>query len=77
MKLKKVGSNMTELQLGHLRVLVSYSTPVACQDTVNGAFYRTAKRWSNTTSKHINKWLRNARAEERPQEFFDGLLEDR
>jgi len=75
MKLKQIGSNQTEVQLKTKRVLVSYETPVACQDLVTGALYRTDKRWSNTTSKHINRWLDGRTAESKPQSFFDDLLE--
>lgn len=64
MKLKKLGSNMTELELNDgTLVLFSYETPVAARvDTVNDVVYsgkilKTSKKWSPTTSKHINKWL--------------------
>lgn len=38
-------------------VLVSYSTPVAAFVKGSG-FIRAVERYSVTTSKHINKWLR-------------------
>ena len=72
MNLKQLGSNQTELEIKGARVLFSYSTPVACESV--GKRYRTAKRWSNTTTRHINKWLNGAEAEEVPQEFFDNLM---
>mgnify|MGYP003127587075 CR=1 FL=1 len=60
MKLKNIASNMSEVTLGNQNgefvVLFSYSTPVAyVQD---GRWYRTAKHYSKTTTRHINKWLR-------------------
>ena len=55
MKLRNVGSNMTELVLGRTSVLFSYETPVAGWDD-KGAF-RTDTRYSSTTTKHINKYL--------------------
>jgi CRISPR/Cas system-associated protein Csm6 len=74
LSIKPVGSNMTELHFSGGVVLFSYRTPVACQ--LNGkGYFRTAKKWSVTTSKHINKWLDGVKAEEKPQEFFDGLVD--
>jgi len=55
MKLKVIGSNMTELNINGVSVLFSYSTPVAGSDE-KGAF-RTNKHYSATTTKHINKYL--------------------
>ena len=88
MKVKNIASNMTEISLedGTL-VLVSYETPVAARifslatENDGCALFRTSKKWSQTTTKHINKWLRDTfsderakRAKEMPQEFFDNLL---
>lgn len=73
MKLNPIASNMTELTLlDGTKVLFSYKTPVAAQ--VNGTYVRTAKKWSMTTSKHINKWLDGVKAEEAEQSFFDTLI---
>ena len=70
--LKVIGSNQTELNIGGLVIFFSYNTPVvAC---VDGKFYRTEKKWSNTTSKHINRYLDGVKAESKPQEFFDNLI---
>tara|TARA_X000001388_G_scaffold3197_1_gene2285 strand:+ start:615 stop:839 length:225 start_codon:yes stop_codon:yes gene_type:complete len=55
MKIKNIGSNMTELNLNGISVLFSYETPVAGWDN-EGAF-RTDEKFSATTSKHINKYL--------------------
>jgi hypothetical protein len=72
MKLKPIASNMTELEVKGAHVLFSYSTPVACSSV--GKYYKTEKKWSNTTTRHINKWLDGVNAEVVPQEFFDNLL---
>ena len=72
MKLNPLASNMTEVEIGDVTVLFSYKTPVAAQ-TEDGFFVRTDKFWSATTSRHINKWLAGARAEVKPQSYFDGL----
>ena len=57
MKIKSIGSNMTEVQIGDKTVLVSYETPVAYHEAGVG-YAKTSKYWSKTTSAHINKWLR-------------------
>jgi hypothetical protein len=76
MKLRQIASNMTELVTNGCTILFSYKTPVAAYTPTQG-YVRTAKWYSQTTTRHINKWLRsqNAEAEERSQEFFDSLIE--
>jgi len=72
MNLTPLGSNQTQLDLADgTTVFFSYRTPVACL-TDNG-YYRTSKKWSVTTSRHINKWLGGVLAKEQPQEYFDSL----
>jgi len=71
MKLKPIQANMTELHLDNGdAVLFSYETPVAAI-TTEGAF-KTEKKWSNTTSRHINAWG-GKEWTTRPQAFFDAL----
>lgn len=74
MRVINIGSNMTEADTGSAIVLVSYSTPVAAR-MPNGAYIRTAKKWSSTTTRHINKWLAGVRAVEVEQRFLNELLE--
>ena len=71
--LRNLGNNKVEVttKAGAV-VLYSYNTPVAA--LVNGAYYRTSKKWSVTTSKHIGQWLDGVRAEEKEQGFFDALV---
>lgn len=68
MKLRQIGLNQTEVILNlessaladfnaNYTILFSYQTPVACFVSGVGAF-KTAKKWSVTTSKHINAWMR-------------------
>ena len=71
MKVRNVGSNMTELLTNGYTVLFSYETPVAAL-TPQG-YVRTAKWYSQTTTRHINKWLDGVTAEEMPQDFFDSI----
>ena len=55
MKVKQIGSNQTEIIMNNgNHVLFSYETPVAVS-TVNG-MYVTETKYSNTTTRHINKW---------------------
>ncbi len=73
MKLKKIGSNMTELWTDSACVLFSYDTPVAANNFGEG-FVRTSTKHSQTTTRHINKWLDGVIADERPQAFFYDLV---
>jgi len=74
MKVKNIGSNMAEVTTGIGDILVSHSTPVAACMADGSGFYRTKKAHSKTTSRHVSKWLNGAKAQERPQEFFDSLI---
>lgn len=71
-------ANTTVLTVGKgVKVLISYTTTVAA--VVDGTAYKTAKKWSRTTSKHIAQFLRDefhtpSEALEKPQSFFDDLL---
>ncbi len=73
MKLKLIGSNQTELDLGFAQVFFSYETPVAACLT-DGSFVRTEEYYSVTTSKHINRWLAGRNHTRVPQERIDCLL---
>ena len=73
MKVKNIGSNMTEVETKKGSILISYSTPVACR-AVNGGCFKTSTKHSQTTTRHINKWLQGLPADEKPQSFFDDLI---
>ena len=73
MYVKSIGSNMIEVNVRDARILVSYANPVAFER--DGVCYKTDKRWSSTTSKHISKWLNGRRATSVPQHELDSLLE--
>tara|TARA_R110000764_G_scaffold218067_1_gene305354 strand:+ start:110 stop:391 length:282 start_codon:yes stop_codon:yes gene_type:complete len=75
MKIHNIASNMTQatFQSG-LEILFSYSTPVAAK--YRGTSFKTTKKWSSTTSRHINKWLEfPAGATPLPQSSFDSLMD--
>lgn len=80
MNLTPMGSNKTELKLNDWFVFFSYRTPVAAIDRRTGKAYRTEKKWSVTTSKHITQYFQSlnkpdaANVELKPQEFFDKLV---
>ncbi len=73
MKIKQIGSNMTELDLGFAQVFFSYDTPVAARLT-DGSLVRTEQWYSATTSKHINKWLQGCECQTVPQARINCLL---
>ena len=76
MNLNPIKQNMTEVTVNRsLKVLFSYKTPVACM-WANGDLYeyfQTKKKWSRTTSRHINQWLDGNPAKFFDQEYFDQL----
>lgn len=81
MNLTPLAANMTELEINGAKILFSYRTPVAAvvrEEKPEGIVwhqYKTEKRWSNTTTRHINKWNPLGGAYGlRPQEFFDSLI---
>ena len=57
MKLKILGQNQTEIWLKDKIILFSYNTPVAYYVKKTGRYFKTDKKWSNTTQKHISTWL--------------------
>ena len=73
MQLQRLGYNQTQINYedGH-QVFFSYSTPVAVR-TPDYKYYKTDRKWSVTTSRHINKWLDGVKATTMPQQFFDTL----
>jgi hypothetical protein len=78
MNLTPIRNNMNVLDTDGMSILFSYRTPVAVMvdEGLGFVFYRTAKRWSNTTTRHINQWLGTYGkvASEKPQEYFDSLI---
>ena len=56
MQLTPIASNMTEIETSEARILFSYRTPVAAYVFGRG-YVKTEKKWSVTTSRHINKWI--------------------
>jgi len=83
MNLKPIKQNMTEVNVGTKSILFSYKTPVACFDYSEGAghgvYYKTSKKWSRTTTRHINQWIPDSgevSIQEKDQEWFDNLLNE-
>ena len=76
-QLNPIRKNLNVLSLPMGDLLFSYKTPVAFYEMNTGNFYRTQTKYSTTTSKHINQWLRDQnaleKATEKPQIFFDEL----
>jgi hypothetical protein len=76
MRIKNIGSNQTSVVSklpsgGTIEVLFSYETPVAVRGPTRT--YKTERKWSVTTSKHINKFLPadQSRVEIVPQDDLD------
>ena len=73
MKLKRIKNNLTEITTAsNDKILVSYETPVAAH--IEGVYYRTAKKWSQTTTRPLSFWLESVKAVEKEQSFFDNLM---
>ena len=73
MYIKSLGANKNELVMNNdTTILFSYSTPVAAFIPGKG-YFKTAEKFSVTTSKHITQWLDGAKAEVKPQEWFNEL----
>ena len=76
MKLTPIAANQTEVSYNNgTQVFFSYRTPVAAYLPSQGDI-RTAKKWSVTTSRHINKWLGGVNnVTEVTQEQLNNLVE--
>jgi hypothetical protein len=58
-------------------ILISYDTPVAAWDKKLGVHYVSKKKYSVTTSRHINAWLDGTIPEfKKPAKFFRNLLNE-
>jgi len=53
-KLKVLGPHQTEVQMAEKFLFFSYDTLVAV--LVAGIYYRTEKKYSKTTTQHLNRW---------------------
>ena len=75
MKLTPIAANQNEVEFTNgTQVFFSYKTPVAAYCPSQG-YIRTAKFWSVTTSRHINKWLKGiTEVTEVPQEMLTELV---
>ena len=78
MRLSQRGGNAATVEIDGMTILFSYSTPVAVHICGQG-FFKTKEKFSVTTSRHINAWLRAESAtmdkvREIPQEEIAGFL---
>ena len=71
-KIQNLGANKLEIYFdkSNLILFQSYETIVAAR-LENLDYVRTSTKWSQTTTRHINKWLEGVEAIEKPQSFFD------
>lgn len=75
--LKQISHHSTEITLSDGKLLYSYNTPVAMFNNLENKYYKTNKKWSKTTSKHINSWIpKNAVVEEKDQDYFNKFVQE-
>jgi hypothetical protein len=73
-RLKQIASNMTILNKSGYDILFSYETPVAVYDHQRGEYLRTEQKFSQTTSRHINKWIGTALTISVPQSIIESYV---
>ena len=86
MKLIPIAANQNELIVqipgfrGDTKILFSYQTPVAAMnhspewhEKFGNGMIKTDKKWSVTTSKHINKWMGGNFGAKVDQSILDSL----
>ncbi len=77
MRVQSLAANQTVVTLASgMQVFFSYETPVAA--IFEGFSYKTDRKYSATTTKHINAWLGNGgkNAIVKPQAYFDLLASE-
>ena len=71
MNLKSIAKNQTIIISNNGNELFfSYNTCVAAK--IDGIYYRTEKKWSSTSSRHINQYIGKG-GQTRPQSFFNNI----
>ena len=74
MKLFPLATNQTVIELANgTEIFFSYKTPVAAFVPGTG-YIRTTEKFSRTTSKHINQWLRGYAASDVDQSVIENLV---
>lgn len=71
-RIRILGKRRSEIQIPHGYLLISYDRPVAA--LLQGRFFRTSKFHSLHTTRHINKWIREAPSYAMDQEWFWRIL---
>lgn len=83
MTIRKITPTATAIEFKDVEILISYETPVAIQVfnevkvgnvIIKSGVYRTSKKWSVTTSTHINRWAGYKVSNTLPQTTFDNLF---
>lgn len=77
-QLKTLGPNQTEVEFTHahhgrVKILFSYNTPVALEYPDKTA-HRTKTKYSQTTTRHINRWMIDKNEAEPVEQCFISLL---
>lgn len=74
MRIQSLAANQTVVTLSSgCEVFFSYETPVAA--IFDGVSYKTDRKYSTTTTRHVNAWLGSdsKSAIVKPQDYFDNL----
>lgn len=58
MKLKVIGPNQTEITMGGKVLFFSYDTLVLVRNLDEGKCYISSEKYSNTTTKHTNAYIK-------------------
>ena len=54
--INNLDKNHTEARIGNVVILFSYGTPIAYQDQNRTRVYLTDRKFSKTTTAHMNMW---------------------
>lgn len=75
MQIKKLGTNMMTVTTPSAMLLYSYETPVAAF-VIGRGYVRTSTKFSTTTTKHINKWLKGLTSDVVEQSYISQLANE-
>jgi hypothetical protein len=70
MKCKHISGNCVEISNDNVSLLFSYAVLVGAHISGQG-YYVTDRRYSSTTSKHINAWVGGANKTQVSQQWLD------
>ena len=75
LSIRPLGANQTVLTVGNDEIFFSYQTPVAGFSSNDCTYFKTNKKFSRTTSKHITQYLDGRDAVELDQDKIESILD--